>query len=95
VRGFTGSDAKEVATILAPYFDSKQLALIEAAYEQDEQSEQIRSTVLDIKLACTPEFAQARSMYNMPIHKEVMTAKQVLTAIMENIIKNNGTFVVS
>ncbi len=94
-------------SILAPYFDMRQLALIEVAYEANRNSELIRRKVakdnylsenLDYYGEYDPEVTSARTMYvaedNEGNEDNEDIAATRLVEIMQNIIDNKGTFVV-
>lgn len=93
-----GNDPDKVLKILEPYFDFKQLALIEAAFEGNEYGENIRATLFSMSdynndercskyFVYNDEFVRARRMFKERDYNEI------LTEIMENIIHNDGEFV--
>jgi len=97
-----GNEASRVLKILEPYFDFRQLALIEAAFEGNEYGENIRATLFSMSASAedydryyddNDEFIRARRMFIEP-GSVVDDYNKILTEIMENIIHHDGEFVV-
>ena len=95
----SGDNASKVLMLLEPYFDFKQLALIEAAFEGNEHMEVIRSALFTISRKDYDEcysdednFVRARTMFCRA--ERTFDYNENLTEIMRNIISNNGEFVI-